>query len=39
MTFDILRPSNYEHDENFAEKPVVHNLLHAFYRMIHRWYF
>ncbi len=30
----ILSPLNDQHDQNFAEKHVVHNLPHAFCRLV-----
>ncbi len=32
-------PLNCKHDQNFAEKPVVRNLLHAFNLLTHSIYF
>ncbi len=34
VIFDTHSPQNDWHDQNFAVKPVAHNLLHAFYRLI-----
>lgn len=32
------RPLNYKHDKNFAEIPIEHNLLHAFFYVIDNLY-
>ncbi len=35
----LRRPLNDQHDQIFAEKPAVHNLLHAFCHLIDSLYF
>lgn len=34
-----LRPLNYQRDQNIVEKPVVHDLIHAFCHRIDSLYF
>ncbi len=35
----LLRHLSYQHDQNFAEKPVVHDLLHVFRYLIDSLYY
>ncbi len=31
IIYELLKPINYEHDQNFAEKPVAHRYIYIFW--------
>ncbi len=39
IIFETQKPQNDQHEHNFAEKPVVHNRLHAFCYLINSLHF